>query len=136
MKIKDAIRETVCKEGDVYPICFPDFTMNMAAMYVMVAAHVMIELGDYDVEINGRKNSVKEKSHYNQYEIICALTGQDEKYLIPYMKIHLQAWAFLEWFVEQDVPEEPEGEDEEWELWYSISFMSKKWNEFAMMKRD
>lgn len=141
MKIKDKIRETVSKEGDVYPICFPWFTVSMAIIYVNVITNYMSSCKPRKTTMGDSVYEQVPKDHYNEAEIIEALRGRD---LITHVWFYRLVSGFLEWFVEQEVPELPFGDDDDleededdkdWAAWFGIEFIAEKWNEYAEMKR-
>lgn len=126
MKIWKEISRTCKKSNGVYPICFPNFTMNMAAVLVRLAAMQLRE--DYP-EFQGLfAGGGKKKTVINEQDIIDVLSGDD----FPRAStVFMQAEKFLEWFSEQEAPK-----FEDNKIWYDYGFIVEKWNEYAEIRNE
>lgn len=127
-KIKECITdsmETVDYTKRDLPLAFSWFLRSMATILIL-DSNQRLSLKSCDVQIWDDKYSGKAKTHPDIHDYVDVLSGND---LMRSMSQEMQLQNFLNWFIDQN---EPENENT---LWYDLDFMVDKWNEFAKMKQ-
>lgn len=128
-KIKECITDSMEKidfncGGRELPIAFSWFLRSIATILI-VDCNQRLNSDYIDVQIGGDKCSGKAKTQPDIRDYVDVLSGND---LMRGVAQGIQLKGFLNWFIDQD---EPENEDS---LWCDFDFVVNKWNEFAKMK--
>ena len=128
-KIKECITDSMetvdyTEKRKGLPLAFPCFLRSIAAILIL-DSNQRLSLESYDVQIGDDEYSGKAKTHPDVHDYVDVLTGND---LMRGVSQQIQLQNFLNWFIDQDEPEDGDAR------WYDIPFVLDKWNEFAKMK--
>ena len=129
-KIKECITDSMetvdyTRERKGLPLAFPCFLRSTAAILIM-DCNQRLNLDYSDAGVWGDKCSGKAKTQPDIRDYVAVLSDND---LARSISQSIQFKDFLNWFIDQD---EPENESTSW---YDLDFMVDKWNEFAKMKQ-
>lgn len=128
-KIKDCIKDSVKRWGNgMLPICLSGFLQSMTVILLMDCDQRLM-IDNPDVSIGKDKYEGKAKTTPTLLDYTKVLMGDD---ILRYTSQSMQLQGFIDWFIEQD---EPEDEDD-FILWYDSDFVIEKWNEYAKIKME
>lgn len=129
MTIREIIQQKVSKQsGQIEPIDFAWFQINMAGIIVSIC----YDLAQSDVGkiYLGKQNVGRDKADIPAIaDIIPIINGDD---MLRNMILTRQVIGFFNWFLDQDEPGEGEEDQDGAPLdWCDMSFILRKWNEYA-----
>ena len=130
MKIKEAIIEGVNQRDrdNVGPFAFTYFVLSIVPVWANLAANLL----DADfpaARINGIRSGGKRTptNEIKWTDLIPVFTGND---MLRHNTLFRQSLSFLDWFFEQEVPENSDDDDEPI-MWNSVEYIAKMWNQFV-----
>ena len=118
-KVKDAIIRELNNSG-MPSIALPKFALSMSAVITSLAASVLKE--DIPQMAMARKP-------VNEMNLMKVMGGAD---MLRHYKVYSNVSSFLSWLYEQKTPDADDYE----QMWYDISYVGEKWNEWLKEKTD
>lgn len=118
MTYREALRNSLERIEDInmIPLSLPHYVMSMAAILNVVTANILKETKSDDEKL---KTSIKDVN--NVYTLNDLLNS---------IRVGNQLQDFTQWLLDQDIKE---CEDD---VWYGVSMLGDKWNEFAKSKGE
>lgn len=130
MKIRDEIIECI-KVQETYesePLALTLFLFGLTALFMLLAAESLSgdipSMGNDKSKLRRNKRSI-DKTKCS--DILPVLLGGD---FINHYRLFKHTCEFIRWFANLDAPEDLYDNDGSPILWYDVSFLQSKWNEF------
>ena len=103
----------------VFPMCLTYFLTNMASILLVDADQRLMQ--DVPTMTMGKdkfEGQAKEKPTI--FDVLSIWNGND---MMRHMGQNMQLQGFLDWFMEQNEPEE--------DMWFNMDFLVEKWNQYV-----
>ena len=123
-KIKECICDSTEKVSmeignPIFPMCLTYFLTNMASILLVDADQRLMQ--DVPTMTMGKdkfEGQAKEKPTI--FDVLSIWNGND---MMRHMGQNMQLQGFLDWFMEQNEPEE--------DMWFNMDFLVEKWNQYV-----
>lgn len=134
MTIREVITEKIAKHtGQTEPFDFAWFTINMTGIVVAVC-YDLLQADVGRLFLDKKPLGTEKPNPENLRDIIAVINGED---MLRNMILTRQATEFFNWFLDQEEPG-PEDEDDGGSplAWCDMTFILRKWNEYASKASD